>query len=125
LNRFVDITGETFGSRIVVGFSYQHPKSRNLYWDVVCNNCGNKSTVMGSRLRAGNGCQSCTNRVNGRKGLYSQSKGMPVYFIGCDDYMKVGSSFDPERRIKDLQVYNPYPLELIHVDNSIGEESGI
>lgn len=122
MNKFVDITGETYGSRTVVCFSHQNKKSRNLYWQVVCNDCGHEGIVMGSRLKAGSGCPSCQGRINGKKGLYSQSKGLPVYFVGCRGYMKVGSSSEPDKRLRTLQVFNPYELDLIHVDYNTNEE---
>lgn len=37
-----------------------------------------------------------------------------IYFIGCNDrYVKIGVSYDPYRRIDDLQVENPYELTVL------------
>lgn len=115
MNKFADITGEVFGERVVLGFSHQHPKSRNLYWRVRCS-CGREDIVQGSKLKKSTTCVSCSNRKNGRKGLYSQSKGVPVYFIGCGEYFKIGCSQDIGRRIKDMEASNPYKVELLGVD---------
>lgn len=121
MNKFIDITGEVFGSRTVTGFSHRHEVSGNLCWGYLCE-CGHTGVTSGTRLRKGNGCPSCKGRVNGRKGLYSQSKGLKVYFIRCGDFVKVGCSGDVDRRLKVLQVYNPHLLELLKVDEDNSEE---
>lgn len=72
--------------------------------------------MSGSRLKKGTRCLECSGRINGRKGLDSKSKGLPCYFIRCGEYVKVGSSKDPERRFLDMQTDNPYPMELLLVD---------
>lgn len=119
--KFKDITGKKFGERTVVGLSHQHPVSGNYYWKAVCS-CGREDIVSGSRLKKGTQCQSCSARVNGRKGLDSQAKNLPCYFIRCGEYLKVGSSKDPVRRLKDMATNNPYTLELLWVDLDKGEK---
>jgi len=121
MNKFKDITGEVFGGRTVTGFSHQHPTSRNLYWFYKCE-CGHEGKTSGTRLRSGGGCPSCAGKVNGRKGLYTQSEGMKVYFIKCNGYVKVGCANNVEERLKVLQVYSPYELELLKVDTENSEE---
>jgi hypothetical protein len=121
-SRFKDLTGHTFGERVVLEYSHQVPASGNYVWEVQCS-CGRKDKVTASRLRTGKAdkCLSCSSKVNGRKGLYKMSEGKPVYFIRCCDFVKIGSSWDVERRLKDLETSNPHPLELIKVDYEKGE----
>lgn len=44
--RFKNLTGNTYGERVVTGFSHQNPKSGNYYWKVKCS-CGRKGIVSG------------------------------------------------------------------------------
>ena len=37
-----------------------------------------------------------------------------VYFIRCHDFVKIGLGRDPYARLGQLQIGNPYLLELIH-----------
>lgn len=37
-----------------------------------------------------------------------------VYLLTCGEYVKVGMARDVRRRIDDLQIANPYPLEYVH-----------
>ena len=120
--RFKDLTGNTYGERVVTGFSHQNPKSGNYYWKVKCN-CGREGIVSGSRLKLSSSkCISCSGKVNGRKGLHSMSKSKPVYFIKCNEFLKVGSSDNPGRRVRDMVSPNPYEVELIKVDTDNNEE---
>lgn len=121
MNKFVDITGQTFGGRTVTGLSHQNSKSRNYYWHTVCNACSRKDIVSGTNLRKKSGCRACAGKVSGRKGLDSQAKGVPVYFIRCLDYIKVGCSSDPNKRLRAMETSNPYPLELLKVDTEHDE----
>lgn len=120
-SRFKDLTGQTFGERTVVGYSHQHPVSGNYYWKTRCS-CGREDIVSGTRLRKGTMCLECSGRVNGRKGLYSKNKGDPVYFFECGPYIKVGSSKDVDRRLKDVQSDNPYDVILLWVGTKHDEE---
>lgn len=36
-----------------------------------------------------------------------------VYLIKCEGFVKIGNAHDPEKRMKDMQVGNPFELELI------------
>jgi len=121
LYKFEDITGKTYGERTVVGLSHQHPKSGNYYWKVVCS-CGRESVISGTRVKKGAKCNSCSGRINGRKGLDKQAENLPCYFIRCGDYVKIGSSEDPVRRLKDMLSSNPYELVLLHIDYEKGEK---
>lgn len=122
MNRFIDITGETFGGRTVTGLSHQNPSSRNYYWHAVCNACDWCGVVSGTGLRKGSGCPSCAGKVSGRKGLDTQAKGIPVYFIRCVNFVKVGCSKNPEKRLKAMMTANPYPLQLLRVDTEYEEK---
>jgi hypothetical protein len=121
LHKYVDLTGKVFGERVVLGLSHQTAVSGNYYWFARCS-CGREDVVSGTRLRKGSRCIECSGRENGKKGLYTQSKNQPVYFIKCNDYVKVGSSFEPKKRLKALESANPYPLELLRVDKENNEE---
>lgn len=120
-SRFKDLTGKTFGERTVVSYSHQRADSGNYYWNVVCS-CGREGVVSGSRLKKGSMCTSCSGRVNGRKGLYSKSSKYPVYFIQCGEYIKIGSSSDISRRVKDIESDNPFKITLVKIDNNHSEE---
>lgn len=121
MNKFIDLKGQVFGGRVVTGFSHQNKTSRNLYWFYRCE-CGHEGVTSGTRLRKCTGCPSCAGKANGRKGLYTQSKGMKVYFIKCNEYVKVGCSNNISKRLKVLQVYIPYEIKLLKVDTENSEE---
>lgn len=121
MHKYVDLRGKRFGERVVTAFSHQRQPSGNYYWYVMCN-CGREDIVSGTRLKKGTRCPECSGRLNGKKGLYTQSKDQPVYFIKCNDYVKVGSSSNPKKRLKALESANPYPLELLKVDIEYNEE---
>jgi hypothetical protein len=36
-----------------------------------------------------------------------------IYFIGCGEFVKIGRANDPAQRAKDLQIGNPYVVELM------------
>jgi hypothetical protein len=40
-----------------------------------------------------------------------------IYFIKCNNYVKIGRSIDPKRRLADLQTGNPFKLTLIRTLN--------
>tara|TARA_R110002012_G_C11272198_1_gene569572 strand:+ start:86 stop:550 length:465 start_codon:yes stop_codon:yes gene_type:complete len=122
-NPVKDITDQTFGERVVLGYSHQDLNSKNYYWKVRCS-CGREDVVKGSYLKTGksNRCRECSGRENGRKGLITQSKGLPVYFIQCGDYVKIGCSTNPKRRLKEMMVNNPYECKLLKVDTENEEE---
>jgi len=114
----IEMAGLSFGKWCVLSPSHQS-SSGNWYWNCLCS-CGKISRVGGSTLRRGDStqCKSCSSRENGRRSLYKQSELDPVYFIRCGEYVKIGSSKDIKRRLKDLECSNPYPLELLGVDTN-------
>jgi hypothetical protein len=75
--------------------------------------CGKKGVVRGSDLRRGNSrqCQSCSNRINGRKGL-DASHGKDLYMVSCGEFVKIGSSDDVIDRVNRLAQIIPYPVKL-------------
>lgn len=121
MHKFVDLTGKTFGERVVLGLSHQAPVSGNYYWFARCS-CGREDVVSGTRLKKGSRCLECSGRINGRKGLDTMAINLPCYFIKCGEYLKVGSSKNPVRRLKDMSSNNPFPLNLLRVDLVNGEK---
>lgn len=120
LHSIEEMLGKSFGSWTVLGFSHKREDSGNWYFDCVCK-CGNTAKVPATRLRTGRStkCKKCTGKEAGRKGLYSMSK-KDLYFIRCGEYVKIGSSDNVDRRLKDLQGSNPYTVKLIY----FGENEG-
>jgi mRNA-degrading endonuclease YafQ of YafQ-DinJ toxin-antitoxin module len=106
------MVGQKFGKWTVQGFSHKNKQCNSLY-HCVCD-CGTTGVVINSSLRHGNStqCKRCACRINGRKGLNAQSK-EHLYFIKCGEYIKIGSTDNIDRRVKDLRNSNPYPVELI------------
>ena len=47
-----------------------------------------------------------------------------LYVARCGEYFKIGSSDNPERRIKDLQSSCPYPVTLEKIYWDRGSEEG-
>ena len=109
-----DLVGKVFGEREVLSFSHKTP-SRNSVWNVKCS-CGREDKVIGTNLKKSKMCVECSGRVNGRLGLDRMAEGRPVYFIGCGDFFKIGSSDDIDRRMKDIMTNNPYEIELLGTD---------
>jgi hypothetical protein len=119
--KFIDLTGQVFGERVVLELSHQAPISGNYYWKVRCS-CGREDVVLGTQIKKGTRCLECSGRINGRKGLDSQATNLPCYFIQCGAFIKIGSSKDPHRRLKDMASNNPYHLTLLKIDLIHGEK---
>lgn len=120
LHKIEDLLGKTFGCWTVLEFSHKREDSGNWYYKCKCS-CGNEAIVPATKLRTGKStkCRVCTGRESGRRGLYSMSK-QHLYIIRCGDYIKIGSSDNVERRLKDLQGSNPYPLTLEYYGENEG-----
>jgi hypothetical protein len=104
-----DMVGKSFNKWLV--FSYSHKNtSGNWFYNCKCN-CGTESKVSATSLRTGGSkqCKTCSGKQNGRKGLDAMVK-KHLYIITCGEYIKIGSSDNIERRITNLQGYNPYPI---------------
>jgi len=111
LHKKEDMLGKSFNKWLVLKYSHQN-KSGNWFYKCKCE-CGNEGVVSGSNLRTGNStqCKKCSGKQNGRKGLDVCVK-KHLYIITCGEYIKIGSSDNTERRLKNLQGYNPYPIEV-------------
>jgi hypothetical protein len=103
-------TGSLFGKWTVLDYAGEKGKGKNTYWRCKCA-CGNIKEVSGSLLRTGKStqCQICSGKINGRIGLDRMAK-RHLYVVYSGPYFKIGSSDNPERRIKDLQASCPYPI---------------
>lgn len=114
----IEMEGQTIGQWTVLGPARQS-SSGNWYWYCRCS-CGNIKEVEGSSLRKGgtSKCQRCSSRTNGRVGLYKRHADAPVYFVRCGDYVKIGASYNIERRVRDLESSNPYTIELLDIDSN-------
>ena len=104
-----DMIGKSFNKWLVLSFSHKN-KSGNWFYTCKCT-CGTESTVSASNLRTGGStqCKKCSGIQNGRKGLDARAK-KHLYIVTCGEYIKIGSSDDTIRRLKNLQGYNPYPI---------------
>lgn len=53
--------------------------------------------------------------VHHQKGseLYKQVTDVFIYMMRCGDFLKIGISDDPERRIKDMQTGNPIEIKML------------
>lgn len=66
-NKLIDITGQVFGTRTVLGLN--RTDSRSSYWDVQCS-CGDVSVVSRSCIQATSTCRSCaSSKTNKRHGM--------------------------------------------------------
>jgi Meiotically up-regulated gene 113 len=45
-----------------------------------------------------------------------------VYFIRCNEFVKIGTSFDPWRRMTDMVSGNPYEMQLVLVIHGTSTE---
>jgi hypothetical protein len=119
LHKKEDMIGLRFNKWKVLDYSHKNKQSGNWYYFCVCD-CGNQKVVSGTNLRTGisTQCKSCSNKTNGRKGLYSQTKG-DLYMIRVQDYVKIGVSQDVQRRIKDIGSSSPFDAILVY--HGIGE----
>lgn len=110
-----EIIGNKYHKWYVDSYSHKHSVSGNWYYNCVCE-CGSKSVVSATNLRRGTSkqCKSCSSKVNGRKGLYAKSRS-DLYVVRCGDFVKIGNSDNVQRRFKDMQTHNPYPLQLLYV----------
>lgn len=108
--------GDRFGDWTVLSFVGTKGKGNNAYWLCRCV-CGNESEICGSKLRNGTTtkCNRCSGKSNGKKGLYKKSEGKHLYVIQSGQYIKIGSSNNPLRRIKDIMSDNPHDVEVIEI----------
>lgn len=115
--------GSQYGSWTVLAYAGEKGNGKNTYWTCECS-CGTTKDVCGSLLRAGKSskCHKCAGRKNGRIGLDRMAK-KHLYIVRCGEFFKIGSSDNPDRRIKDLHSTCPYPItvEAILLDRG-GEE---
>lgn len=42
-----------------------------------------------------------------------------VYFIGCNEYTKIGYTNDIKRRMREIQTCNPYNIKLLYIINNV------
>lgn len=107
--------GEKYGKWTILSFSGLRGKGGNAHWLCRCE-CGTTKELSGSKLRLGKTtqCHKCSGRKNGRKGLYSMSK-KHLYVIRAGEYIKIGSSDNPERRIRDIESDNPYQIDVLKI----------
>jgi hypothetical protein len=38
-----------------------------------------------------------------------------IYVIRCGDFIKIGHALTPERRLREMRIGCPYPMEMLHV----------
>jgi hypothetical protein len=116
-------TGEQYGKWTVLDYVGEKGRGRNSYWKCQCV-CGETREVCGSLLRTGKStqCQVCSGKQNGRIGLYSKGKQQHLYIVRCGEFFKIGVSDNPERRIKDLETSNPFPIEVLYIGHNEGHE---
>ena len=114
--------GTRFGEWEVLEYACLKGNGRVAYWICKCS-CGNVREVAGTSLRAGKStrCQKCASKDNGKTGLYAQSK-KDLYVIESGPYVKIGSSNNPARRIKDIKSSCPYPIKVVSVLTGRGKE---
>ena len=106
-----DEKGKRYNSWTVVGYSHQDTRRHN-YVIAQCD-CGAVHSVAISALRTGRSqqCKSCSGKKTAIK--YHGNQGKDLYFIRCGEYIKIGTSDNVPRRLRDLQVANPQKLELL------------
>ena len=106
-----NMIGLRFNKWTVLEYEYKSEVSGNWYYLCRCD-CGNESVVKGSNLRTGGStqCKSCSNKENGRKGIYSQNVGKDLYLIGCGPFVKIGTTGDLTERLRTLESGNPFEL---------------
>jgi hypothetical protein len=111
--------GEQFRNWTVLSFSHKGSNG-NWYYNCKCS-CGNKQAVKASNLRTGksSSCKSCVAKANGRKGLNIQAK-QDLYIIKCGKYIKIGSTDNIERRLKNIQHSNPFKITLLYHGVGLG-----
>ncbi|MDH2154056.1 hypothetical protein [Stenotrophomonas sp. GD03657] len=78
MTRLIDLTGQTFGSWLVVGPYTRINKTT--YWSCRCG-CGVVTDIAASSLRAGTStqCQACASRTHGAAGNFQQNNTTPEY----------------------------------------------
>lgn len=93
---------------------------RNSYWKCRCA-CGTIQDLVSTSLRTGRSkqCKKCATKTNGRIGIDRQAK-KHLYIIYTKDYFKIGSSDNPDRRIRDLAVSCPYDIKTFIVKENMG-----
>lgn len=104
--------GSKFGKWTVIAKSdNRNAKSGGVKWVCECY-CGTVKELISHNLRfIAHQCKSCASKERNRKQVSSVAR--DLYLIKCGDYVKIGSTANLQQRIKDLQVYNPYKIEVL------------
>lgn len=109
-----DIRGEKFGRLTVVEFDHFTPISRNVKWLCKCD-CGNKTIVSSAHLRTGS-TQSCgclAKELSAKRIKQIHNKGNHLYFIRCNEFVKIGRANNINQRLNQIKANNPYKITLI------------
>jgi hypothetical protein len=108
-----DMIGLQFNNWTVLEYSHKSERSGNWYYVCQCT-CGNKSIVIGTKLRKGGSkqCKKCSGKHNGRKGLYARNENTDLYLIRCGIYVKIGITTNLTERLRTIRSSNPFSLEV-------------
>ena len=55
------------------------------------------------------------------KNFYGYTGTKRVYFLRCENYVKIGSSVNIEDRVRDLKTGNPFEIEILGAINDNGQ----
>lgn len=106
---------EQYGRLLVLEFSHiDSNKGRNAYWKCLCD-CGNVTVVKSSHLKNGSvkSCGCLAKELSAKRIKLIHNTGQHLYFIRCNEFIKIGRANDVNQRLSQLSAANPYPVELI------------
>lgn len=108
--------GKKFGKWTVTNSSEERDKGGGVMWECSCE-CGHEAVLNGSKLRGGKtkSCRTCANVVAGKRSQYLLCEGRDLYMVRVKGtgIVKIGSSGDVAKRLKNLQRSNHEELELV------------
>jgi hypothetical protein len=115
--------GSKYGSWEVLGLAEEKTSCGGLKYNCRCA-CGTEKAVSGTHLRLGNTkkCKKCSSRANSQKAIWAAGKkAAKFYAMRSGPYVKFGVSDDPDRRLRQISTQNPYPTELMWVEDNVGD----
>jgi len=113
-NKAKDHSGKVFGRLTVKEPVGKTAKGGYILWRCTCS-CGNETDVKSSHL-VSNAVKSCgclTKELSSKRIKMIHETGKHLYFIRCNEFVKIGRTDDLNRRVSQLKAANPYHISIV------------
>lgn len=111
-----DHKGQIFGRLTAIEPVGITTKGRYIIWKCICT-CGNVKEIKSAHLVSG-ATQSCgclAKEQSAKRMKMSHNHGEHLYFIKCNDFVKIGRTDNVKTRVKQIQANCPYEISVIKI----------